>query len=581
MKKDSNKIRAAVSQINPTVGDFAGNLSAIEKAVAEAKEAGALIIVFPELVLCGYPPEDLLYKKMFLHQCKVSLKKAAALADGIILVVGSPELAVTRRGNSLYNSAFILCKGDIAAVYRKIHLPNYGVFDEKRYFSPGTAALVADTGAGRIGLTVCEDIWVENGPSAAESKILGADVILNLSASPYHKNKCREREKLMQKRAREAGAALCFANLTGGQDELVFDGTSLIIDRNGKTLARANAFREDLLVADIEFKPRKIRKSNSPLREKTPYSLESVALPAVSVPGKARPVKAGKARHLDPDQEVYTALLTGTRDYTLKNGFEQVVLGLSGGIDSALTAVIAVDALGAEKVNCVTMPSEFTTEESLRDSRTLAENLGVKFFEYPITGIYRSYIENLPDLTGGKKVTVTEENIQARIRGNILMAFSNRYGWLVLTTGNKSELAVGYCTLYGDMAGGFSVLKDVPKTLVYSLCRHRNAASGGTLIPQSIIQRKPSAELRPGQLDQDTLPPYAVLDRIIELYVEEDLGLDEIIKKGLDPVTAEKMINRIDKNEYKRRQGPPGIKITPKAFGKDRRLPITNIFKKL
>jgi len=577
-----NEIRVAMGQINPTVGDFSGNLEKIREMTETARGSGAQIIVFPELCICGFPPEDLLFKKHFIGECKKYVSKAAAYSEGIALVVGAPELSGSRGDKKLYNCAYILLNGKIAARYRKINLPNYGVFDEKRYFSPGNKAVVASSGKLNIGLTLCEDIWVEDGPAFVESKELSANIIINLSASPYTENKCREREKLLRRRAKKAGALLCFVNTVGGQDELVFDGTSLIADQDGRTVARARPFEEDLVIADVEITPKKKKKNKktSVLSNDKKIYLETINLPKIPLSKSRKKIKANVAKRLDPNEELYKALVTGTRDYIIKNGFKKAVLGLSGGIDSTLTAVIAVDAVGKENVVCVTMPSAFTSEETLRDSHLLAENLQTRIFEYPINPIYESYIEHLPKLLGSKKITETEENIQARIRSNILMAFSNKYGWLVLATGNKSELAVGYCTLYGDMAGGFAVLKDVPKTKVYSLSRYKNGISGGHLIPQSIIHRKPSAELHPGQLDQDSLPPYAVLDRIVELYLEEDLGLEEIIAKGLDPKTAREMIVKIDKNEYKRRQGAPGIKITTRAFGKDSRFPITNKYKK-
>ncbi|MCD6380355.1 NAD+ synthase [bacterium] len=573
-------MRIALGQINPTVGDFSGNLKKIKEMTMEARKSGAAIIVFPELSISGSPPEDLLFKRLFIQECKAALHKAASYSNDIAIIVGSPELADSRGDKKLYNSAYILLNGKITGRYRKIHLPNYGVFDEKRYFSQGNTALVARIKNANIGLTICEDIWVDNGPAVTESKELLADIIVNLSASPYHQNKCLEREKLMVKRASETGAVICYVNIVGGQDELVFDGTSLIANPDGKIIARANSFEEDLVVADVEFAPKKKKSRTSDTTSGTKLALETIKLPKISTAKTLNKIKPHIAKYLEPDNELYKALVTGTRDYTLKNGFKKVVLGLSGGMDSTLTAVIAVDALGKENVVCVTMPSVFTSEETLRDSHLLAETLGVKIFEVSIKPIYKSYIDNMPKILEPKLTTVTEENIQSRIRGNILMAFSNKYGWLVLATGNKSELAVGYCTLYGDMVGGFAVLKDVPKTRVYSLSRYKNGISGGHLIPQSIIHRKPSAELHPGQLDQDSLPPYAVLDRIIELYIEEDLGLEEIIKKGLDPKTAKAMVRKIDINEFKRRQGAQGIKITPRAFGKDRRFPITNMYKK-
>ncbi len=580
MKKKNHKIRIALAQINPTVGDFSGNFKKIKKMTVEAREAGAEIIAFPELAVCGFPPEDLLFKRLFIQECEAALQKIASCSEKIVIVIGAPELVDSRGDKKLYNSAYILLNGKIVTRYRKINLPNYGVFDEKRYFSPGNTALTARIGKTNIGLTICEDIWVENGPAAIESKELLADIIINLSASPYHKNKCREREKLIQKRAKETNAVLCCVNPVGGQDELVFDGTSLIAGADGKIIARATPFEEELIIADISFTPKKKKKQGSTSISDAKIALETITLPNIPPLKSIKKIKPHLAEHLDPDNELYKALVTGTRDYTLKNGFKKVVLGLSGGIDSTLTAVIAVDALGKDNVACVTMPSDFTSDETLRDAHLLAENLGIQIFEFPIKAIYRSYIENMPKILGPKRITLTEENIQTRIRGNILMAFSNKYGRLVLATGNKSELAVGYCTLYGDMAGGFTVLKDVPKTRVYSLSRYKNGISGGQLIPQSIIHRKPSAELHPGQLDQDSLPPYAVLDRIIELYVEENLGLKEIIAKGLDPKTATAMVNKIDLSEFKRRQAPQGIKVTSSAFGKDIRLPITSMYKK-
>ena len=580
MKKKTHKIRIALAQINPTVGDFSGNLKKIKKMTVEARESGAEIIAFPELAICGFPPEDLLFKRLFIQECEFALQKIASSTEEIVIIIGAPEFVDSRGDKKLYNSAYILLNGKIVARYRKINLPNYGVFDEKRYFSPGNTALTALIGKTNIGLTICEDIWVENGPAVIESRELLADVIINLSASPYHKNKCLEREKLMQKRAKETNAVLCCVNPVGGQDELVFDGTSLIAGADGKIIARATPFEEDLVIADISFTPKKKKKQGSTSVSNSKIALESITLPKISPPKHLKKIKPHIAEHLEPDNELYKALVTGTRDYTLKNGFKKVVLGLSGGIDSTLTAVIAVDALGKDNVVCVTMPSDFTSDETLRDAHLLAETLGIQIFDFPIKAIYRSYIENMPTILESKRITPTEENIQTRIRGNILMALSNKYGWLVLATGNKSELAVGYCTLYGDMAGGFTVLKDVPKTRVYSLSRYKNGISGGQLIPQSIIHRKPSAELHPGQLDQDSLPPYAVLDRIIELYVEENLGLEEIIDKGLDPKTATAMVKKIDLSEFKRSQAPQGIKVTSRAFGKDIRLPITSMYKK-
>ncbi len=569
-----SKIRIGLAQVNPTVGDLAGNLGMVRRMIGEAKRAGVQLLAFPELVLCGYPPEDLLLKPSFLRDCEAVLHEAARTARGIAVIVGSPE-PPTAPGEELHNDACILFRGKIAARYRKIYLPNYGVFDEKRYFGPGDRALVAGFGRVRIGVNICEDIWAENGPMPAQVFEGGAGVVINISASPYHRRKGPERERLMRRRARENHSYLCYVNLLGGQDELVFDGGSVIMSPDGECVARGRPFEEDLIIADITPPPASHDPDRARLRG-CKHPIELVDLP--DLPGR-RPVRSGRRRmpeHPAPDEELYRALVLGTRDYTDKNRFKGVTIGLSGGIDSALTASIAVDALGCDRVLGITMPFTYTSDLTLRDSRILAENLGIRLLEIPITDHYRAYVDSLREAFRGTARDSTEENIQARVRGNILMAVSNKFDLLVLTTGNKSEIAVGYCTLYGDMAGGFAVLKDVPKTLVYSLCRYRNRAAGRKLIPASIIRRKPSAELRPGQLDEDTLPPYGTLDRIVELYVEHDLSFDEITEKGLDPDAVEWTIRMIDRNEYKRRQGPPGIKITPKAFGRDRRMPITS-----
>jgi NAD+ synthase (glutamine-hydrolysing) len=490
------------------------------------------------------------------------------------VIVGCPERS-KKRGGPLYNDSVLLYRGRIAARYRKIHLPNYGVFDEKRYFTSGDSATVVDFGGAKVALNICEDVWVDEGPIGCQSSAGGAGIAVNISASPYHRRKGPEREKLMQRRARENDVWLCYINLLGGQDELLFDGSSVICSPDGRTVARAAPFSEELIIADVPV--RKRRDTSGIFCADVP--IETVELPAlpkkkaIPLPGKR------KAEHPAPVAEIYDALVMGTRDYIEKNGFEEVVLGLSGGIDSALTAAIAVDAIGPGRVNAVTMPSGFTSTGTLKDAYDLADNLGIEILEYPIGDIFEEYRDLLSPVVPKGEIGITEENIQARIRGNLLMALSNRYGWLVLATGNKSEIAVGYCTLYGDMVGGFAVLKDVPKTTVYALSRWRNREAGADLIPASTIRRKPSAELKPGQCDQDSLPPYPVLDKIIELYVEHDLSPREIISKGLDGPTVRRVVRMIDLNEYKRRQGPPGIKITPKAFGRDRRRPITNRYR--
>jgi len=571
------KVRIALAQVNPTVGDLAGNAALARRLIAEAKRRGCGLVAFPEMMLCGYPPEDLLLKPRFLEDCERTLRRLAREVRGVAVLIGAPAAAEARGGRP-YNACRVLVDGRIAATYRKINLPNYGVFDEKRYFEQGWLALVARFGRVPVAVNICEDIWVDDGPAAAQTSLGGARVVVNISASPYHRGKGRERERLMQRRARENGCWLCYLNLVGGQDELVFDGCSVVADPSGRTIARGKAFEEDLLVVDIDpgaAAPLSPRRST---RAAPRHVVEIVDLPPL------RAVRGAKARrrtapHLPPVEEVYRALVLGTRDYVEKNGFSKVVLGMSGGVDSALVGAIAVDALGADRVAAVTMPSPFTSNETLRDARAVCRNLRIGMIEAPIGRIYESYLETMRPAFARTRTGVAEENIQARIRGNVLMALSNKFGWLVLATGNKSELAAGYCTLYGDMAGGFSVIKDVPKTLVYPLCRYRNAKSRAPVIPASILRRRPTAELRPGQCDEDTLPPYPVLDRIIELYVERDQGFDEIVAAGIDRATARRAIRMIDGSEYKRRQGAPGIKITPKAFGRDRRLPITNRYR--
>ena len=576
MSDQREKIRIGLAQVNPTVGDLKGNARLVRRWIGEAKKRGVQLLAFPELVLCGYPPEDLLLKPTFLRDCEAELKSLARAASGIAVIVGCPEKP-KKRGGPLYNSAWLLYRGKVAARYRKINLPNYGVFDEKRYFTSGSAATVLDFAGTKVGLNICEDVWVDDGPIGCQALTGGAGIVVNISASPYHRRKGPERERLMQRRARENSVWLCYINLLGGQDELLFDGSSVICSPRGETVARAAPFSEELIIADV---PVRKRAGNAvPGASCGPITVETVTLPALPRRRRIPLPRNRTADHPAPVEEIYQALVMGTRDYIHKNGFGGVVLGLSGGIDSALTAAIAVDAVGPECVHAVTMPSGFTSRGTLGDAKRLAENLVIPLYEYPISGIFEAYRDLLHPTVPKKGIGVTEENIQARIRGNILMALSNRFGWLVLATGNKSEVAVGYCTLYGDMVGGFAVLKDVPKTMVYSLSRYRNRAAGRALIPASTIRRKPSAELRPDQADEDTLPPYPVLDRIIELYVEGDLSPDEIVRTGIDRGTVRRTIRMIDMNEYKRRQAPPGIKITPKAFGRDRRLPITNRYR--
>ena len=573
MTREKQRVRIGLAQMNPAVGDLEGNTARIREMTREAKRAGVQILAFPEFALCGYPPEDLLLKPRFLKDCETALRRLAPCARGIVLLVGAPE-APERPGHKPYNTCAVLAGGKIAARYRKIHLPNYGVFDEKRYFRAGEEALVCRFGTLAVGISICEDIWADDGPTPLQTGPGGARIVFNISASPYHRRKGPARERLMQRRARENRCYLAYVNLVGGQDELVFDGSSVIAGPDGKTIARCRPFEEDLVIADID--PERGPRDAKRRRTDPGVRLVTRDLRPLATPRERPQVRRRTPQHPKPDEEIYRALVLGTRDYVEKNGFGGVVLGLSGGIDSALTATVAVDALGRKRVHALTMPSPYTSSATLADARALAKNLGIDLLEMGIDSIYDSYLSTLDETFRGKREDVTEENIQARIRGNLLMALSNKFGWLVLTTGNKSEVAVGYCTLYGDTAGGFAVLKDVPKTLVYTLCRYRNRKAGRALIPRSTMTRSPSAELKPGQTDQDTLPPYRILDTIIELYVERDLSIDEIVSRGLDRKTVRRMVRMIDMNEYKRRQAPPGIKITPKAFGRDRRLPITN-----
>jgi NAD+ synthase (glutamine-hydrolysing) len=575
-------LRLALAQINCTVGDLKGNADLIVRAIQKAKAAGADLVVLPELAIDGYPPEDLLLKPHFVEDNQEALEYVAGEVEDIMAVVG---YTATAGGKSVANSAAILYNGRLVDVYHKIHLPNYGVFDEVRYFKPGETIPVYTLGQFKIGVLICQDIWQPLGPACKQACFGGAEVIAVLNASPYHRGKRKEREDILKARATEARSFIAYCNLVGGQDELVFDGEAMVVSPTGEVIARGRQFAEDLLVTDIDTRILEA--------ERSPYSswackdriikndskdLKKVVVDTTERKGDMEAIRSIKQRPLPPDAEVYEALKLGVRDYVKKNGFEKVVLGLSGGIDSALTLAIAVDALGAENVTAVFMPSGFTQEQSCRDSEMIASNLNVKLRYISIEETFISYKQMMSTEFDGLPEDITEENIQARIRGNILMALANKFGWMVLATGNKSELAVGYSTLYGDMAGGFEVIKDIPKTLVYKLAEYRNTISKA--IPKSIIDRAPTAELREGQKDSDSLPPYDVLDPIILAYVEEDKSPEEIIDSGFDRKVVLKVISMIDHNEYKRRQAPPGIKITPKAFGKDRRLPITNWYRK-
>lgn len=562
MREDTN-MRIAMAQINTTVGDFDGNIAGITENINIAKKHLADIVVLPELSLCGYPPEDLLFRTSFLDANTRSLEKIAPASKGICAVVGFAEQA----GGSVFNSAAVLDDGVLAATYRKMELPNYGVFDEKRYFKPGGESLVLVLNGVRFAVTICEDIWVKDGRPERDMLKQRPDVILNLSASPFHAGKIHVRENLVSELAKKTGAFVCYTNLLGGQDEVVFDGGGIVAGPEGGLIAASPRFREGMLVVDLKIKP----------RPEQPASAAGLALKPKIIP-RGDPLPPTLAPELSELEEIYSALVLGTRDYVRKNGFEKVLIGLSGGIDSALTAAIAVDALGRENVTGVTMPSEYSSGETRSDAVRLAENLGIKIHTVPISDALAAYLDVLRAPFGEGAPGIENENLQARIRGNILMALSNRFGWLVLTTGNKSETAVGYCTLYGDMAGGFAVIKDVLKTTVYKLSYYVNEKAGGEIIPRSVIDRPPSAELRPNQKDEDSLPPYDMLDPILHEYVELDKGLEEITAMGFDPAMVRDVICMVDRNEYKRRQAPPGVKITPKAFGRDRRLPMTNRF---
>jgi NAD+ synthase (glutamine-hydrolysing) len=564
-------LRVALAQINTTVGDFKGNSAKIKSSLQQARKAQADLVLFPELTFTGYPAEDLLLKKDFIQRNLDALYKVAGVTKGLTAVVGYVEQTKT----ALFNSAALISDGRILGTCRKMLLPNYGVFDEKRYFEAGTQPFLFTYNGLKLGLTVCEDIWESDGPGKRLSAEGQVDAILNISSSPYYKGKGQAREEMIQQRAREYQTIMIYANLVGGQDELVFDGQSLIVAPDGSVITKGQAFAEELIVVDLEIIP-KCREKISPAKDKLKTC--RVALPGSQVKVKrALPVR--RATPLGEMQEVFGALVLGTRDYIRKNGFSKVVIGLSGGVDSALTAAVAVEALGAENVVGVMMPSPYSSKGSIDDSKQLADNLNIQTFTLPIEKAMRAYDGMLKQVFSGTETGVAEENLQARIRGNLLMALSNKFGWLVLTTGNKSEVSVGYCTLYGDMAGGFAVIKDVPKTWVYPICRWLNAHEGKEVIPENILTKPPSAELRPDQKDTDSLPDYDLLDPLLERYVEGDEGIESLKGMGLSAKEIKRITRLVDNNEYKRRQASPGVKITPKAFGRDRRLPITNRYK--
>ena len=566
-------LRLGLAQINTTVGDFVGNLKKMTTALEQARSLGINILAFPEMAVCGYPPEDLLLKPQFIEKNLEYLNKLMEATEGLTVVVGFVDSC---EGN-LYNAAAIIDRGRLTGTYRKRFLPNYGVFDEKRYFREGDTCPVFILGGIPVGVAICEDLWYDHGPSTAVART-GAQLIVNISASPYHYCKAGEWEELIVRRARQDEVAIGCINLVGGQDELVFDGNSLIVGCDGGILGRGMPFDEDLVVADIDLElgAKKTNGTADPAEREWPVSRVIISEEMARV---EKPILSERVvPKLEQEAEIYAALVLGTRDYFAKNGFKKAALGISGGIDSGLVATVAVDALGEGNVVGVAMPSRYSSPGSIADAEKLCRNLGVRLIALPIEPMFEAYLESLADAFRGLPTDSAEENIQARIRGNLLMALSNKFGWLVLPTGNKSEMAAGYATLYGDMAGGFAILKDVPKTMVYKLAAYRNAQAGYDLIPQSVIDKPPSAELRFNQKDTDSLPPYEQLDPIIKAYVEDDKSIEQMLSVGMEEAVVRKVVRLIDNSEYKRRQAPPGIKITARAFGKDRRLPITNKF---
>jgi NAD+ synthase (glutamine-hydrolysing) len=573
---EAKTLRIALAQMNAVVGDLDGNRARILELVAESRSRGADLVVFPELAVTGYPPEDLLLRPGFVRAARASTEQIAAAADGIVALVGAPWF-----DRDLANACAVCVDGCVRAVYRKHFLPNYGVFDEHRYFAEGRELVVLAAGETRVGITICEDVW-QPGPPATDLALAGAQLLVNLSASPFHVGKAEDREEMLVTRARDTSSYVAFCNLVGGQDELVFDGHSVVLDPDGEVVARAPGFEEHLLVVDLEptdaigRRLRDARRRELDRSREEPPSVETVVLDAPAA--HTNEVAVETAPFEAELEQMLLALTLGLRDYVEKNRFSEVVIGVSGGIDSAVTAALCADALGPERVHCVSMPSRYSSEGTRSDARALAESLGCPFRELPIEPAVVAFHDVLaPEIDGGL-AGLAAENLQARVRGVLLMALSNTYGWLVVSTGNKSELAVGYSTLYGDMVGGFALLKDVFKTDVYRLAEHVNARAGRDLIPRSTIERAPSAELREDQRDSDSLPPYDVLDPVLEAYVEEDRSREELAAE-LDPAVVERAVALVDRAEYKRRQGPPGVKLRPKAFGRDRRTPITNRFR--
>jgi NAD+ synthase (glutamine-hydrolysing) len=549
-------LKLALGQINCCVGDIGGNCRKILDTYCRAKEKGAGLIVFPEMCISGYPPEDLLHKPHFIEDCRDGIESVAANITGNAAIIGFPEY----QAGKVFNSLAVIKDGRIEHFYRKIHLPNYEVFDEIRYFTPGKNILTIEISGFKVTLTICEDIWIEDWLEDFTAAGPRTDLLINIAASPFNAGKVDQRREILTRCTKKLNCALAYCNLVGGQDELVFDGRSSFLDSDGNIVSEAKSFDEDLLFADIV----KLKDS------------KEIAINCNGQSNKAAEIRGNRQDELN---DILSALVTGTRDYVRKNGFNKALIGISGGIDSAITAVIAAEALGPKNVIGVTMPTRFNTSETIKDSKKLGANLGIDFHNIAIAGVLNSFDETLKTIQGWDNKGVAFENLQARIRGMLLMSLSNQFGALVLTTGNKSETAVGYTTLYGDTAGGFAVIKDVPKTVVFELCEFYNKLKGREVIPTSIIARPPSAELREDQRDTDSLPDYAVLDEILNGYIEKDLSAGQLIEKGMDEKTVRKVISMVDRNEYKRRQSPPGVRITPKAFGKDRRMPITNRYK--
>jgi len=572
-------LRVGLAQINTTVGDLEGNAAKVLEYVECARAQGVDLISFPELTITGYPPEDLLLRPQFIEDNVAALRRVAEGCRGITAVVGFVD-----SNEDIYNAAAIIHDGRLVDIYHKQFLPNYGVFDENRYFQTGGRSPVYVVAGVGVGVSVCEDIWYPGDPTRAQA-LAGAQVIINVNGSPFHMGKRRFREQMLATRASDYAVFLCYTNQVGGQDELVFDGASMVLSPWGEVLTRAAAFQEELLVSDLNLEEVFQTRLHDPRRRKERVAADAsnggeiIRISDEPLVEEMPPIERRCAPSLEDEAEVYQALVLGTGDYVRKNGFRKAVIGLSGGIDSSLTAVVAVDALGAENVMGVAMPSRFSSEGSLQDARELAENLSIELLTIPIEEPFSGFLDALAEPFAGTEFGVTEENIQSRVRGTIMMSLSNKFGWLVLTTGNKSEMATGYATLYGDMAGGFAVIKDVPKTLVYRLVRYRNARGPVPVIPPRVIEKEPSAELRPDQRDIDTLPPYDVLDPILEAYVEDDRSVEEIAAMGFDEALVKRVVTMVNRAEYKRRQAPPGVKITHRAFGRDRRLPIANRYR--